>query len=193
MKKRLTAGLVAAVAAAGLLATTVTAPAGAAPRQEGDPGTITDIVAASGSGLLACGTTGAPSRARARSSRPCSRSSCETDASCRWLMERWTSAVAPFDCSAALRAQDRTPTRRSGHPRDDAAKRRDHPHPRRGIPQPDDRPDKHLPKLAERRLTEGAHHDRRVRRQCHDLEEQILFRTEIVVHQGRVDACSGSD
>lgn len=51
MKKRLTAGLVAAVAAAGLLATTVTAPAGAAPRQEGDPGTITDIVAASGEGF----------------------------------------------------------------------------------------------------------------------------------------------
>lgn len=51
MKKRLTAGLVAAVAAASLLATTVTAPAGAAPRQEGDPGTITDIVAASGEGF----------------------------------------------------------------------------------------------------------------------------------------------
>lgn len=51
MKKRLTAGLVAAVAAAGLLATTFT-PAGAAPRQsEGAPGTITDIVAASGSGF----------------------------------------------------------------------------------------------------------------------------------------------
>lgn len=51
MKKRLTAGLVAAVAAAGLLATTFT-PAGAAPRQsEGDPGSIADIVAASGSGF----------------------------------------------------------------------------------------------------------------------------------------------
>ena len=52
MKKRLTAGLVAAVAAAGLLATTFT-PAGAAPRQsEGTgPGTIADIVAASGSGF----------------------------------------------------------------------------------------------------------------------------------------------
>ncbi len=52
MKKRLTAGFVAAVAAAGLLATTFISPAGASSAQaEGDPGSITDIVAASGSGF----------------------------------------------------------------------------------------------------------------------------------------------
>lgn len=52
MKKRLTAGLAAVVAAGSLVATTFAGPAGASSAQaEGDPGTITDIVAASGEGF----------------------------------------------------------------------------------------------------------------------------------------------
>ncbi len=52
MKKRLTAGLAAVVAAGSLVATTFAGPAGASSAQaEVDPGTITDIVAASGDGF----------------------------------------------------------------------------------------------------------------------------------------------
>src|SRR5690606_26941829 len=52
MKKRLTAGLAAVVAAGSLVATTFAGPAGASSAQaEGEPGTITDIVAASGDGF----------------------------------------------------------------------------------------------------------------------------------------------
>ena len=52
MKKRLTAGLAAVVAASSLVATTFAGPAGASSAQaEVDPGTITDIVAASGDGF----------------------------------------------------------------------------------------------------------------------------------------------
>ena len=52
MNTRISAGIAAAVAAASLVATTFAGPAGASSAQaEGDPGTITDIVAASGDGF----------------------------------------------------------------------------------------------------------------------------------------------
>ncbi len=53
MNKRISAGIAAAVAAASLVATTFAGPAGASSAQaeEGNPGTITDIVAASGEGF----------------------------------------------------------------------------------------------------------------------------------------------